>query len=272
MKRIFPCLTAIFIILITSCTALADSRDFYCEYTPKTATGSVFYIDVFSKNDVSSAVMDLSFDSSTAEFRGVSASSQSSSVRYQNEKDHTRIAFADSGAVNGQLFRVSFKALKTGSCTFTLRTSQSVDSSLQKSTDIPDYTLTIQLGKDDITSSAKSSSTTKSVQKDVSSKRSDISYGDINNDDNSLSPQGTDVVDVRKSHVWTYILIGIGAALLIVLSVVLGIRLGKKRMNNTNDEANEDPLQSSLDESEDQISQTDTDDDENIDSRSDTES
>lgn len=227
MKRLFSWLTAIAVMLIACCSAQAQSYEFYCEYTPKTASGSVFYIDVFSKSDISSTVSELNFDDSIAEFKGVSAAAKTSSVRYKSEKGKARIAFADSGAVNGRLFRVSFKALQTGSVTFTLRTSQAADNDLNSITDIPDCTLTILLKEKDVVSSSTPKSS-KSSQPDGSGKHSDITYGEIKDDENRLSPQGADIYDVRKGHIGTYILIGAGATLLIVLSILLGVRLGKK--------------------------------------------
>ena len=108
MKRI----TAWMIVLLTVFIGIPCSAasGFYCEYTPKSEKSTVFYIDLYSSDEVSAAVMELSFDESFVEYREVSAVEKTSTVRSACDNGNVRIAFADSDAVNGRLDTANIKA------------------------------------------------------------------------------------------------------------------------------------------------------------------
>ena len=61
--------------------------------------------------DVSSAVMQLRFDDSIAEYREVSAARKSSTVRAVCSDGCVKISLADSGDVNGRLFDTMYSQL-----------------------------------------------------------------------------------------------------------------------------------------------------------------
>lgn len=206
---------------------------FYCEYVPKSENSTVFYIDVYSTVDVSATVMELSFDESFVEYRETSAAQKSTTVRSTKENGLVKIALADSGAINGKLCRVAFKALQAGTCTFTLRVSQAVDGNLKTLTGFSDYSLEIKLGKDDVVagSASKASSKASSGVSSKADKNGSSSRSYIKNSadsDEYIDPVTSEVIDLRKNHAVKYILIGAGIVVLIAALVFAGIMIGRK--------------------------------------------
>ena len=210
----------------------AAESGFYCEYTPKAEKSSVFYIDLYSSDAIRAAVMELRFDDNIAEYREVSAVSDSASVRAVCEDGCVRLAFADSKAVSGGLCRVAFKALQAGTCTFTLHVSQAADSEPKTLTGFSDVTLDVKLGKDDVAASAvsaKGSSSAASVKSGVSS-RSSISVAYTGEDG---TPAYGGFFDMRDHHhALTYILAGAGIVLAIGGLVFFGIWIGRRMGKN----------------------------------------
>lgn len=204
----------------------AAKEDFYCEYTPKTATGTVFYVDIYCQREVSAAVLELSFDSGIVEYRSVAAAQASSSVRGNCEDGSVRLAFADSGAVRGQLCRVSFKALRAGTCRFTLHPVQAADGTLGYIAGLEDDTLTVKLGKDDVSGVLSSSS--RQTSSAAASYGDGKSYLDTGDGDDSNAYGAGDVIDIRNSRAWIYMLIGAGAVILPAALVLIGVLIGRK--------------------------------------------
>ena len=214
---------------------------FYCEYTPKSEKSALFYIDLYSSDEVSAAIMELSFDEKFAEYREVSAVEKTSTVRAACDNACVKIAFADSAAVKGKLCRVAFKALQAGTCSFTLHISQAADSAPNLMTDLADSTIEVKLGKDDVVTSASSKSTktsSNSSGKSNTSSRSTISGVSDDDAGNSNVPIGG-VYDLRKLQVWPYIVVGVLSTLLVVGLVLLGVMLGRRSMAKKKIENNE---------------------------------
>lgn len=264
MKRLL-CLLIVLTAVSIAVVCSAQSVGFTCGYTPKTETGSVFYIDIAAQVETAAAVMELSFDAGIAEFRGASAVQKTSAVRARCDDHNARIAFADSGAVTGNLVRVSFKALEPGSCMFRLHIVQAVDGELRYYDAFDDYSLEVKLGKEDVSeeknarsaavkktpsSASASSSASRSRRISLSSEREDREEGDAS------KPSAAGFTDLRRDSVWKYIFIGAGAVIMSVLSVVLGIVAGRKLSRQ--DKEHNDSLEAAKTEPEDE---TDNDED-----------
>lgn len=223
-------LTVIALIPVINCHA--ENRGFYCEYTPKTPTGSIFFLDLFSDDAISAAVMELYFDSSMVQLHDVSAVQKTSSVRFRKENGMVRIAFADSGAISGHLLRVSMKALHAGNCIFVLHPVEATDRKADPINHLSDCKLEIKLGKEDV-SSQSAVKTSAQSQKNSSSKSSRSSRSEMeDNDSDRLFSEGRGFYDLRENHVWPYILTGAGAVVLIILIMVFGVVFYKKVMMN----------------------------------------
>ena len=239
MKRITVCLIVLLMLFVgIPCSAVGG---FYCEYTPKSEKSAVFYIDLYSSDEVSAAIMELSFDEKFAEYREASAVEKTSTVRAACDNARVRIAFADSGSVKGKLCRVAFKALQADICTFTLHISQAADSAPNLMTDLSDSSIEVKLGKDDVVTSASSKSTktaSNSSGKSNISSRSTISGVLDDEEGNADMPIGG-VYDLRRLQVWPYIVVGVLSTLLVVGLVLLGIMLGRRSMAKKKIENNE---------------------------------
>ncbi|MBQ6336637.1 MAG: hypothetical protein IJI50_05330 [Ruminococcus sp.] len=229
MKRIAAWMIVLLMLFVgIPCSAAGG---FYCEYTPKSEKSTVFYIDLCSSEEVSAAILELRFDEKLAEYREASAVEKTSTVRAACDNACVRIAFADSGSVKGKLCRVAFKALQAGTCTFTLHISQAADSAPNLMTDLPDSSIEVKLGKDDVVTSASSKSaktSSKSSGKSNTSSRSTISGVSDDDAGNSNVPIGG-VYDLRKLQVWPYIVVGVLSTLLILGLVLLGVMLGRRK-------------------------------------------
>jgi len=202
-----------------------------CEYTPRTATGTVFYIDVYSGDAVSAAVCEMRYDSGVAEHRSVTAAANTSSVRCRSEDGLVRIAFADSGAVKGHLFRVSFQARSAGECDFVLHAVQAIDGDLRYIKGLPDYTLTVTLSEKDASSSAASGSAKRTEKASSSVSGSSDKSSKVQYPARDVTAAETPVqtaVDLRDGEQWTYFAFGAGAVLLTAALVLLGYLIGRK--------------------------------------------
>lgn len=239
MKRVAVCLIVLLMVFIgIPCSAAGG---FYCEYTPKSEKSTVFYIDLCSSDEVSAAIMELSFDEKFAEYREASAVEKASTVRAACDNACVKIAFADSAAVKGKLCRVAFKALQAGACTFTLHISQAADSAPNLMTDLPDSSIEVKLGKDDVVTSASSKSSktaSNSSGKSNISSRSTISGVSDDDSENSNVPIGG-VYDLRRLQVWPYIVVGVLSTLLVIGLVLLGVMLGRRKSAKKSPDNNE---------------------------------
>lgn len=224
MKRTAAWLIVL-LIVITAIPSAVAAEGFYCEYVPKSENSSLFYIDIYSSDEISAAVMELRFDGGFAEYREVSAIEKTSAVRAVCENGCVKIAFADSGAVKGKLCRVTFKALQAGTCPFTLHIAQAADAEPKLLGGFPDATLEAKIGKDATAVSASSKSSKSSKAGSLSSIKE---ASEADEYDDSVISGG--IVDLRKSHALNYILIGAGIVALIALLVLIGVILGRKTM------------------------------------------
>ncbi|MBQ3265291.1 MAG: hypothetical protein IJH07_05885 [Ruminococcus sp.] len=258
--RIIACLAAIFLLLAGFPCAASDG--FYCTYTPKTENSSVFYIDVYSSAQVSAAVLELYFDDSFAEYRETSAVVSTSVVRDTCENGCVKLAFADSGVVTGQLFRAAFKALQAGTVTFTLRVTQAADAQPMLLSGFADYSLEVKLGKNDVISgssakvSSKVSTASSKSEKSASGSRSYLR--EVSGSDEEGSPIEGGVIDVRRNYAWTYVLIGIGAVLLVAALIFAGVLIGRKNTGKDINQASKD-TESADDYSAEGAADTDSD-------------
>lgn len=237
MKHVISVLTALTALLMLTMMPCAAADGFYCEYTPKSERSSVFYIDLCSADEVSAAVMELTFDPAFVEYRDTTAAEKSTSVRAACENGCVKLAFADSVALKGKLCRVAFKAIQAGAVTFTLQISQASDGEVKMLSGFSDYTLSVELGKDDVASSPSKTSSASSEKGYTS--RSVVSGGLDDDEDTDASVLSGGVFDLRRSHALTYILIGAGAVLLIAALVFAGVLLGRRSVLKNKPASNE---------------------------------
>lgn len=230
MRRLTIVLTAFLLVVLMCPAAYADSDCFYCKYKPKAERGTLFYVEIYSKEEISAAVAELSVNSNYADFRSVTAEDSDDSVRSSQEGSIIRVAFASEKAKSGILFRVGFKALSAGKCDFVLNVDSAADGEQSLLQGFSPYTLSVSLGKDDVASSgksAKSGSSSKSGASSRSGKLSEISGAD--NDDEYAERYGAEVTDLRSTPTLTYILLGAGGAVLLGLIALLTVLLIKRR-------------------------------------------
>ena len=234
------CLSAVLVVLL-SCMRVSAAGGITCNYTPRTEKGTVFYIDVSADSDISAAVIELRYDTDKAALRSVAAAEETSFVRQRSQDGCVRIAFADSGAVRGMLFRVAFKATAAGECTFTLHTVQAVDSGLHDVGRLKDDTLTVTLGKKDVEAAASdtekvdSSSAGKSVsgKAELTSQADDAADQDADKaavpaDLQTENAAKAPAADLSADRRWTFFALGAVAAALTAALVLLGYLIGRK--------------------------------------------
>ena len=221
-------LALLLVWLLPFCVCNA-AEDCAIEYTPRSANSAVFYIDVYSRREVTAAVFELSFADDMVGYYSVVAE-DAATVRDHPQKGKVTFAFACESAVSGKLCRVSFKALKEGSVDFTLHMTQAADADRKLLTGWSDHSLTVKLGKDDVKAAANVSRTDKSSSGTAASAskrgggKSDLNIGE---DGEEETPPG--IFDLRKGDsVLKWILIGAGIPLLIGGLVWLGILIGRK--------------------------------------------
>jgi hypothetical protein len=242
LKRTVIALIVLLMVFIGVPFSAADG--FYCEYVPKSEKSTVFYIDIYSSIPVRAAVMELSYDSSFAEYREVSGVEKTASIRANNDNGTVKIAFAESKAVTGNLCRVALKALKTGTTTFTLHISQAADDAPKLISGLSDSSIEVKFGKDDVVadSSDKASASSGTYK---SSSRSSISGAE---DDDSQTIREGDFYDYRQNRPpTTYILIGAGIVILIAGLIFAGVLLGRRTMNQKNEPDSEEKQETTLD-------------------------
>lgn len=220
MKRTAFLLTYLVIIFSLCLTAYAESAEMYAEYIPRTATGTVFYVDIYCEHDVSAAVFELGYDTTLCEYRDVSPANESSTVKANADGGKVKIAFADSAYLSGRLLRVTFKAISTGTADFSLHMTQGVDGDLAYITGMSDYVLSIALSKSDVVSSSKASTGKSSYE----GEKSGLTMSASGDEEESEST----FISLIKDRHMQYFLLMAGAAALAVLLIVLGIVIGRK--------------------------------------------
>ena len=236
-------MTALLLLILIAPSANAESDRFYCEYVPKSERSTLFYIEINSREEISAAAAELSFNADYAEFRSVTAISPDDSVRFNQSANTVKIAFASKEAKKGRLFRAGFKALREGDCEFTLKVDSAADSAPSVITGFSPYTLTVTFGKDDVSalSQGNSSSGGRSSASGSSSGRggrSSISGAD--EDDDSRNYADISVSDIRPSHVLTYVLLGAGGVVLLGLIALMIVLFIRRRRSSGKDRAEDD--------------------------------
>lgn len=255
MKRILLSVFAL-IWLLPICTVTA-AEQFYTEYTPKSENSSVFYIDVFSRREVTAAVFDLSFPDSMVSYYSVVSSNSTASVRDHSQKGKVTVAFADSSAVSGKLCRFSFKALQAGSVNFVLHMQQASGADKKLLSGWSDHTLTIKLGKDDVVSSSSGVKRTDKASSDASSSsaarrgggKSELNPGEDDDDIDTDDLPG--IFDLRRDdNKLKWVLIGAGIPLLIGALLWIGILIGRRTKDKA--KTKEEPAEGSSDEAKEE--------------------
>ena len=233
MRRLFAALTAFMMIFTYYCSPAFGARSWlYAEYDPPSERGSLFYVDIVAERELSAADIELRFDSSLAEYRSVDAEGSGSVVGAKADGDVIRIIFADKSGISGTLCRLTFKELDTGTLSFKLRMTEGVDSELNKISPPEEYTFTAELS-----SGSKSSSSSRSAKQSSASDKSSYSGAKSSKTRTADDPESTageqerGYRDLSKSRDMSWFLLGAGAALLVVLLVILGIVIGRGTVN-----------------------------------------
>lgn len=228
------------IILVTlSATASAEGEIVSMQYVPRTQHGALFYLDVSCDTPISAAVFELHFDPSIAEYRSVYCDDENADAMGNTDGDTVKIAYSHRTSVCGKLYRVSFKALKTGTVQFTLHLGQAVDKDLNYLTDIPDFAIEVKLGKDDVVSSEtvtqkksagkseKASKSDTAQKKSYSGSKSKLIEEDAY-DGAVTEPTEKKPIDYSGMTKWNWFTLGTSSALFIALTVIAGFLIGRK--------------------------------------------
>lgn len=241
MKRL---LSVLFVttLLITLCvTASAESAKLSLNYVPRSQRGSLFYLDVYCSDPVSAAVFELSYDPTIAEFRDAYCDDDNADAMGNAVGNTVKIAYSHRAGVSGKLYRLSFKALHTGSTRFTLHITQAVDGDLNDMTNIGGCTAEVKFGKDDVVSSdtikqkssekasgkaSKSSEKSSKSTKSYSGSESDLTEDDEG--DTAIEPAEENKVDFSGENNKLWFVLGCATALFVVLAAGGGFILGKK--------------------------------------------
>ncbi len=247
MKKRTVLLTAIMVMLFCVTVRAADSPSFSCAYVPKSENSSMFTVEVSCDDKVSAAVFSLSYDEAIAEYKGVEAVQNTSTIRDNPAPGKVNVCVADSGSVEGKLCRLRFKALAEGKMTFTLCVEQAADSNARLISGVRGDTLTVDPGQRRSASSGGSSRSRSASPSRSSSSRLPSGSSTLatdNEDRYEIEPRvsrgGT--FDVRPSQPWRYILIGAGAVALVVILIAIGVRIGRKLPEKSDEKPSlEDP-------------------------------
>lgn len=269
MKRLLLIAFAL-IWMIPVCTCAA-ADDCYTEYTPRSERSSVFYIDVFSRREVTAAVFELSFDDTMVSYYSVVAANSTATVRDHSQKGKVTAAFADSSAVSGKLCRFSFKALQAGSVKFTLHMEQASDADKKLLSGWKDHTLTIRLGKDDVEAASSGVKRTDKASSEASSAskrgggKSELYPGE--GDEDGILPG---LFDLRRDdNKLKWVLIGAGLPLLIGALVWLGIMIGRRSKDKAKADTKEEPAEGSSEETKEKPGDDTPEPDDNADNPAD---
>lgn len=229
MRRVFALFAAISIAALFLAHASAATPAMYAEYVRKSERASVFYVDICMDTEVSAAVFALSYDSDMVEYREAKAEIDKASVRAVDQDGCVRAAFAADSGVSGRLIRLSFKALKTGQCSFVLRLEQGVDGRLAYLGALPQYELNVSFDKSDVVTASKSAAGKTDAEKTSASKSKSrvSSAGDTGDDPDAQAADGGSLW-IGGSHEWRYILLGAGAVVLAGLLALTGYLIGKR--------------------------------------------
>lgn len=239
MKKLLSALLMMIILVTLSATASAEGEILSMQYVPRTQHGALFYLDVTCDTPISAAVFELHFDPSIAEYRSVYCDDENADAMGNADGDTVKIAYSHRASVCGKLYRLSFKALKTGTVQFTLHIVQAVDKDLNYLTDIPDFAIEVKLGKDDVVSSEtvtqkksagkseKASKSDTAQKKSYSGSKSELIEEDVN-DGAVTEPTEKKPIDYSGMTKWNWFTLGAASALFIALAIIAGFLIGRK--------------------------------------------
>lgn len=222
IKRLVAAVLTLFLMSTAVVDFSAAEKEFYSTYTPKSGRSSFFYIDVFCETEISAAVFEMQYDDSIVSYDSAAAVNADVTLRDNVQDGKVKVAFAVSKSTDGQLCRLSFKALQTGEVSFVLHMDQAAGADKMKLPQMADDTLTITLGKNDVVAGGTSS---KSGASSHAGNKSFLEEGD------SSQQGGLFDFMVDKDNPMKWMFIGAGIVLLIGLLILIGIAIGRRMQN-----------------------------------------
>ena len=265
MKRVFLISLLAAVLMTSFCLVTsAQQQKISMQYVPRTERGTLFYLDIYSDPAISAAVFELCFDSAAVEYRDVDCEDENGCAMGNADGDTVKIAYSHPSGKIGKLCRLSFKALRAGTVSFSLHPTQAVDGELDYMKDLSDFSLEVKLGKDDVIlsddaasgsekyaakkSSAKSKSPTeKPGKKSYGGERSEITEYTAGSEATEATEGAP--LDFTGGNNRTWFMLGGAVVLSVVLLVGAGYFIGKKRMGRPEktdaqeDEIAEDPME-----------------------------
>ena len=247
MRRILAAIAAFLMLLTLSCVpAAAEAGQLSLAYVPPAERGTLFSLDVSYDGSLSAAMLELSFDRKLAEYRDVEAAADTARVKAQADGDTLKIVFGAADRVSGRLFRLTFKAIGSGSMAFTLRMTEGVDGDLQYVALPPACTLnvTVSVGSSSHAPSSSGDGGRSFGGSGSTKSNARASSADATGDEQSERTV-RDLRSLRENNS-TLIIIGVAAgtcaALLAVFGFMVGRRSRKKKKpadENSGEEENE---------------------------------
>ena len=255
---------AVILILLCVIPAHAAASGFYAEYTPPTERGSLFTVDICARQYTSAAVFRLDYDSGLVAYRSVEADRDSSTVKAEADESGVKLVFCDSEGLSGRLCRLTLKWIGEGTVDFILSMIEGVDDRLEMFDPAPDLIFTESFGGDTESGSSGSVSrkTSSSTRETRSGSKSSKTY--ITDDESSTGSERRPLLDLSHSHETDYFLLGVCAAALAAMLIVLGFILGRRIKNKKPSKKEDSPEEAPNDEDEeDQTDDENTATDEN---------
>lgn len=227
MKRILAAAAALIMILMLSCVpAYAEAGRLSLAYVPPTERGTLFYLDISYDGAVSAALLELSFDSSLAEFREVKAVADTTRVKAQSDGGTVKIVLGDTDRVSGKLCRLGFKTIGSGSINFILRMTEGVDGDLHYIDSPPECSLKVSLSLG--SSAVSGNSSGKSYRGSESNKSgSKTADPDSATDDEEARARVRDLRSPDRNNT-TPIILGVAAGTAAFLLVIFGFIIGRR--------------------------------------------
>ena len=211
------------------------------EFVPRTPKGTIFYLDIHSEEAIGAAVFELRFDDEVVEYRSVSGINGASVQATEND-GIIKIAYGHPSGGSGDLIRLTFNALTNAETEFTLHLSQAVDEDIDYLTDVPDYYLSADVGRQVALSSGTTASRTKTeksssekASKASKSTKSGSSLNEDDDDEDGASDEeeppvyvtaGEQSLTNRDSGRW--FLIGACSAILVLIVIAAAVLIIKR--------------------------------------------
>lgn len=252
MRRLSFVFISIIMIFLLCVPAFAAGGRLYAEYVPRTERGTLFYVDVFSDDSLSAAVIEAEYDSGLVEFRAAAADSGDADIQTRDDGGRLTVVIAGSDGT-GRLCRLTFKALGSGTAEFTFNMRDGVDSDLRRLSGAPAYILSVEFSDGGEVQTSAGGRTSASSRSGSSSTRGSSAHSGTSSsksasaDEESVNVRGAVVHDISTPEDSTYFLIGAGSAVIAVLLILLGFMFGRGRKmknglpKNSGEEIAEDP-------------------------------